>query len=453
MSIAILCAIFALIFTILGIVLLATSKSKKPKSQPVLNWPSVPCQILSATLLPQPSTDPALQLFEPQIIYSFLVNNQSFTGNRISFVRLIGNYADSLAILQRYPIGAIVPVYFNPQLPQDCVLELPGKPRQKSTEGLVFGIISLVIALILWLLLVIGILQVSFPIHPAATQAPAPLAPNSQENQSAAAIPQGSNSQSDQNSLQATQPPVNCSGWTIHLFNSTTSDFQGMTFLGGEIAVENVSAPVGAGIGSGNDLPGIMNNAVLTTDQGFTYSVQNWNFQNLLLWVPPGFRYLGPDGLYPDFHQISTEAAASTTNRILQTACGNINYDRPETNLVFPTDLPASTFLYAGTPVTVGDATLTYFYTQKEECSSYVDTVCAHIEFTNNNQGYEVSYAPTIMLEGSDGILHMALNGIYYLHAGPGQTTELAVAFHDTSQTNCKLIIIIDNQYWVYNVD
>lgn len=442
-----------LLFLILGIILLVVNGKKKATSQTVLNWPSVPGRIISATLAPQPTPNPGQPYFEPQVAYTYIVNNQPFTGNRISFVRQVLDYQSCISTLQKYPVGVVIPVFYNPQLPQDSVLELPQVKQKKSAVALAFGIISLILAFIFLLVSAIDLINYfrghgTILLYPAATQAP-----NISDSQSGNSDQQSSNPQTNPPAIFATQPPASCGGWTLRLVSVESSDFQGMTYLRGAIAVENVSAPIGASISQANDLNSFFGNSILRTDQGYTYQIQAWNLQDSIQWVPPGFRYIGPDENYTDFHKIDVQAASTTTGHILDTACGQLDYDHPSANLIFPTDLPAANFLFPGQSIKIGNATLVFTEMVKEECTSYVDTVCAHITLINNDQGYEVSFAPKIMLEGADGVLHSALNGIYYLYAGPGQTTELRVGFHDSTQQNRKLIIIIDNQYWIYNVD
>lgn len=442
-----------LLFVILAIILFIINGKKKAVHQPVLNWPTVPGQIITATLIPQPSPNPNQPLFEPQITYTYTVNSTQYTGNRVSFIRPICDYAGSLAILQRYPVGGSVPVFFNPQLPQDSVLELPVVKQNKSSAALVLAIISIVLAFIFLLAMTIDMLAYLAnhgTLRTLSTPTPAAALPVYQSGNSEQ--PSGDSS-SNQPALAATQPPASCGGWTLNLISVESSEFQGMNYMRGAVAVENVSAPVDVSISKANDLNSIFGKALLYTDQGYTYPIQDWNLQDSIQWVPPGFRYIGPDENYTDFHKIDVQAASTTTGHILATDCAQLDYDHPATNLLFPTNQPATNFLYPGQTIQLGNSTLTYTEMVKEECTSYVDTVCAHLIFTNNDQGYETSFAPKIMLEGADGILHSALNGAYTLYAGPGQTTELRVAFHDSTQLNRKLIIIINNQYWVYNVD
>ena len=67
----------------------------------------------------------------PAIEYEFSANVQKYTGRRISVGEDSGG-ANTEATLARYPVGAIVTVYYDPADPDNCVLErnLPGLPLQ-----------------------------------------------------------------------------------------------------------------------------------------------------------------------------------------------------------------------------------------------------------------------------------------------------------------------------------
>lgn len=59
---------------------------------------------------------------EPAIAYGFSVAGRKLTGTRISIGEDSGG-ANTEATLARYPVGAVVMVYYNPQYPEKCVLE------------------------------------------------------------------------------------------------------------------------------------------------------------------------------------------------------------------------------------------------------------------------------------------------------------------------------------------
>ena len=58
----------------------------------------------------------------PNVVYEYQVNDQSFRGSRIDLGQRTSEY-ELESILDRYPVGAEVVVYYNPADPQDAVLE------------------------------------------------------------------------------------------------------------------------------------------------------------------------------------------------------------------------------------------------------------------------------------------------------------------------------------------
>jgi hypothetical protein len=67
--------------------------------------------------------------YSPDIRYHYAVNGVTYTGTRIGHVgRSFANPKQAAAILERYPVNQVAPVFFNPAKPQDAVLvrEAPG---------------------------------------------------------------------------------------------------------------------------------------------------------------------------------------------------------------------------------------------------------------------------------------------------------------------------------------
>ncbi|MCW5592764.1 MAG: DUF3592 domain-containing protein [Burkholderiales bacterium] len=60
---------------------------------------------------------------KPAVAYEFSVGLKRFKGHRVSVGEIAGNDPRLQEILQRYRVGARVPVYYDPRNPQDCALE------------------------------------------------------------------------------------------------------------------------------------------------------------------------------------------------------------------------------------------------------------------------------------------------------------------------------------------
>ena len=78
------------------------------------------------------------KLFEnmPRVRYAFNANGRDLVGERISFGDDTGG-ANTQATLARYPVGKEVTVYFNPEDPEDCVLE------REAPKGMLGGCLGM----------------------------------------------------------------------------------------------------------------------------------------------------------------------------------------------------------------------------------------------------------------------------------------------------------------------
>jgi hypothetical protein len=73
----------------------------------------------------------------PALEYEFTAGGQTWRGNRIAIREDIGG-ANTAATVRRYPVGAVVSVYYDPTNPANCVLE------RELPKGMSKGLASLV---------------------------------------------------------------------------------------------------------------------------------------------------------------------------------------------------------------------------------------------------------------------------------------------------------------------
>lgn len=243
----------------------------------------------------------------------------------------------------------------------------------------------------------------------------------------------------------------------IRLVGVQASEESGCKYMTGELALENVSADRLSRFTS-NNLDQLFDGLVMTTSEGYSYPIMSWNFRGMSDWVPPGFRY--KTAAYVSLYTATMKfrAAVGTTGHKVATPCGILDFDNPEVNLRFPTDLPSTSFLSVGTPIKLPEGVLTITSVQTGEdpaCSGYTNVTCVHSTFTNASKGYEASLDLYSVVVGSDGILHnsVALVDYFRAYAGPGQTVEGAVGFGTSTQRDRKLIIADNSRYWVVNLD
>jgi hypothetical protein len=88
------------------------------------SWPSATGVITNSDI--QQSADDGKTMYAAEINYEFTVENKSYTGNRISLTS--GNSRTSSLRevkkdLQKYPVGEKVTVYYDPELPNNAVLQ------------------------------------------------------------------------------------------------------------------------------------------------------------------------------------------------------------------------------------------------------------------------------------------------------------------------------------------
>jgi len=110
-----------------GIFWLIISASAK-KNKEAASWPQVPGKIISSEV--QAVRDPQDNTFsyEPNIVYTYTVDGQTLTGNRVHFTAFRStSKAKPQQTVDKYPAGADVTVHYNPQKPREAVLEILGK--------------------------------------------------------------------------------------------------------------------------------------------------------------------------------------------------------------------------------------------------------------------------------------------------------------------------------------
>lgn len=88
------------------------------------SWPTASGVITRSDV--KQSTDDGKTMYAPEISYDFTVENKSYIGNRISLTSGNSRTSSLRAVkkdLQKYPLGAKVTVYYDPELPNNVVLQ------------------------------------------------------------------------------------------------------------------------------------------------------------------------------------------------------------------------------------------------------------------------------------------------------------------------------------------
>ncbi|RCK72143.1 MAG: hypothetical protein ANABAC_2124 [Anaerolineae bacterium] len=147
---ALLCGgFFCLIFGVLGVWLVITSRKERQKAAASQNWPSVPAQINLAEVRERSSLDDegdVRRTYYAHVEYSYQVGGVTYQGDKIAFGarKEYSSPKKPREEIARYPVGAQVRVYYNPENPKEAVLE---HHVVGGNFMLIFGILALLIAL------------------------------------------------------------------------------------------------------------------------------------------------------------------------------------------------------------------------------------------------------------------------------------------------------------------
>jgi hypothetical protein len=88
------------------------------------NWLATQATILSSRVVTQTSPSTTTNFHHAEVNYQYSVNGKVFTSNRISFGRPESDNPQSAnQVSQRYAPGAVVSAYFDPNRPEEAVLE------------------------------------------------------------------------------------------------------------------------------------------------------------------------------------------------------------------------------------------------------------------------------------------------------------------------------------------
>jgi hypothetical protein len=129
-------------FFLAGTILLFFTIRARKKSTASLAWPSTAGTIVSSTVRRNSSTDEDGHTnfsFSPIVEYDYSVNGQAYKGKKIHYgITPSQDNATAQKEADRFPAGRQVTVFFNPEKPNEAVLE---QKEVKSKVGLILGIV------------------------------------------------------------------------------------------------------------------------------------------------------------------------------------------------------------------------------------------------------------------------------------------------------------------------
>jgi hypothetical protein len=129
------CIAVGAIFAFVGICNLILAKAS-------LAWPTTQGKVQSSSVVTLHDSEGGYNLDHAVVIYEFNVNNNAFIGKRIAFGYTngdtISNPRRAQEIVDRYPQDKNVTVYYMPNNPKECLLEVGVKGSMFVSPG--FGL-------------------------------------------------------------------------------------------------------------------------------------------------------------------------------------------------------------------------------------------------------------------------------------------------------------------------
>jgi len=108
-----------------GLGLLVKATRDRIKSNRALAWPTAEGKVLDSRLREVHDHDGTT--WQAYVLYEYTVNGASYRSDVLQLEAGSSSFTKGAQkTIARYPIGSVVPVYYNPEAPADAMLE-PGK--------------------------------------------------------------------------------------------------------------------------------------------------------------------------------------------------------------------------------------------------------------------------------------------------------------------------------------
>lgn len=139
--------------------MLKADKENAKLSLASLSWTTVPGLVGSAIVASTGSGDfEEASWYEPRVNYTYTIAGREYAGARISFGRMqFSSKKKADAVIAKYPAGATVSIAYDPQDPQNSVLDRATRPPAVSFWTGFAGVMTVIVAL-----LGVGMLFLSF---------------------------------------------------------------------------------------------------------------------------------------------------------------------------------------------------------------------------------------------------------------------------------------------------
>jgi len=151
--------ILGIVFVIGGFFAMKFGQKTMDQAKASLDWPSIQGKIVHSDVARKRSDNKTM--YSADIIFSYAVNGRKYESNqrRIGGSSSSSNSSSAYKIVNKYPEGQAVEAYYNPEAPEEAVLE-PGaflESRILWYIGIVFFVIGILMtAGIIFKILLIG---------------------------------------------------------------------------------------------------------------------------------------------------------------------------------------------------------------------------------------------------------------------------------------------------------
>lgn len=148
--------LFVLVLGGLGVYLIIHSQRSKQKAAKSQTWPRVK-GVITETRISSQEHNETLR-YTPVVVYTYEVGDKIYESRQITFGSGVefGSRQKAAEYLADYPVDGEVSVYYNPEKPDEAVLQ---QVATKTTVGLIIGIVLVVITICITCLMTTGIFR------------------------------------------------------------------------------------------------------------------------------------------------------------------------------------------------------------------------------------------------------------------------------------------------------
>jgi hypothetical protein len=126
-------------------------------SEASATWPSITGRIVATSVNRNVArwrntdtyTDQENTTFEPKVDYSYVIGGREYAGTRISFARIhFARESKANAVVAKYLVGTSTVVAYDPEDPQNSVLDRDTKPSRVSFWTAFMGVATVILAML-----------------------------------------------------------------------------------------------------------------------------------------------------------------------------------------------------------------------------------------------------------------------------------------------------------------